>query len=212
MQTADMFRSAQCLKSIYESITFIFTDLMTIQAWFGYCQLRPEWEVVFEGHGTPPAFHKHARSFELSLNPDFGRSFICGNVLRSLPMTEHPHDGYDFHWLHLSHFKSLRTVKIWVGARSKEHRFDSKEIVFGIKELDEDAFAKCLTPFKNIESVTISTPLGPSFEPEDGLVKSLAVPNVTLYKRGSGDRFHPWLNLIDSESPFENRIHTCQTR
>jgi hypothetical protein len=61
--------------------------------------------MVFQGHGTPPAFHKYTRGFELSLNPDFGRSFICGNVVKNLPVTEHPHQGYDFHWLHLSQFE-----------------------------------------------------------------------------------------------------------
>jgi hypothetical protein len=97
-----MFRPAQCLKSIYQSFIFIFTDLRAVQAWFGYCRLRPEWEVIFEGHSTPPAFHKYARNFELSLNSDFGRSFTCGNIIRDLPMAEHPHDGYDFHCLHVS--------------------------------------------------------------------------------------------------------------
>jgi hypothetical protein len=207
-----MSRSAQCLKSIYESITFIFTDLNTIQAWFGYCQLRPEWEGIFKGHSTPPAFHKYMRSFELSLNPDFGRSFICGNMMFYLPKAEHPHDGYDFHWLYLSRFSSLRTVNIWVGARSKIIRIDEEEIVLGIKELDMNALSKSLSSFANIESMTISTPLGSSFEPEDGLVKGFAIPNVRLYKRGPGDRFHPWMNIIHSKSPFGDLIHTCRTR
>jgi hypothetical protein len=183
-----------------------------LKALFGYCHLRPEWEIIFQGHRTPPVFHKYARNFELSLNPDFGRSFICGNIIIDLPMVENPHDSYDFHWLHLSRFRSLRTVKIWVNARSKEHRFDPKEIVLGIKELGVKAFADNLSAFENIDSVTISTPLGPSFEPEDGLVRNFAVPNVTLYKRGSGDRFHPPLYLVDSESHYDNNIHTCPTR
>jgi hypothetical protein len=103
-------------------------------------------------------------------------------------------------------------VNIRVNARSKIHRFDPEEIVFGIKELDVKAFAKSLSAFENIESVTISTPLGPSFEPEDGLVKNLAVPNMTLYKRRSGDRFHPWLKLIQSDGSLQNVIYTYPTR
>jgi hypothetical protein len=91
-------------------------------------------------------------------------------------------------------------------------RFDPKEIPFGIKELDVKAFAKSLSSFKNVASVTISTPLGPSFEPEDGLVKNLAVPNVTLYKRGSGDRFHPALTLVNPEGYLNHLIHTCHAR
>jgi hypothetical protein len=206
-------RSAQCLQSVYESTTFIFTDLGSIQAWFGYCQLVPEWDLVFGGHVTPPAFHRYARNFELSLDPDFGRSFICGNIIKDLPLAEHPHDGYDFHWLHLSRFKQLRTVSIWVGARSKTPRFDSKEIVFGIKELDVKAFAKSLSPFQAIASLTISTPLGPSFEPDEGLVTNFALPDVVLYKRGFGDKFHPWLNLIGNrpQSYHNNLIYTCRT-
>ncbi|KAH8693474.1 hypothetical protein GQ44DRAFT_765179 [Phaeosphaeriaceae sp. PMI808] len=193
--------SAQCLKSIYESITFIFTDLSSIQAWFGHCQLQPEWEILFEGHVTPQLF------------TNFGKSFICTMVMMGLPQAENPHDGYDFHWLHLSRFEALHTVKIWINARSKSIRFDPNEIVFGIKELDVKALTSCLSSFENIASVVISTPLGPSFEPEEGIVQNLSVSNVTLYKRGRGDKFHPWLNLINDkrEGYYNNLIHTCRT-
>jgi hypothetical protein len=185
MHMADMLRSAQCLKSIYEATTFIFTDLNTIQAWFGFCLLRPEWEMVFKSHNTPPAFRKYARNFELSLKPDFGRSLICGNTITDL----NRHDSYDFHWLCLPKFSSLRTVKIWVDAQSKDRRFEPEEIVFDIKKLDVKAFAKSLSSFGNIESLTISTPLGPCFDPENGLVRNFAVPNVTLYRRESVTNF-----------------------
>jgi hypothetical protein len=103
-------------------------------------------------------------------------------------------------------------VNIWVDARSKEHKFDAKEIAIGIKELGVKAFTKSVSAFKNLESVTISMPLGPSFEPDDGLVKDFAVANVTLYKRESGDRFHPTLNPIQFQDGYDNRIHTCSTR
>jgi hypothetical protein len=170
--------------------------------------------MIFQRHGIPPAFYKYTRGFELSLNPDFGRSFICGNVVKNLPVTEHPHKGYDFHWLHLSRFENLHKVNIWVDARSKTIRFDEKEIVFGVKELDVKAFARSVSAFENVRSVTISTPLGPSFEPEDGLVTSFPVPNVRLYKRGSGDRFHPWMSIITGHPRpyFDTLIHTSQTR
>jgi hypothetical protein len=206
-------RSAQCLKSIYESLTFIFTDLRTIQAWFGVCPVPSEWKPVFKGHIPPPAFFNYGRSFELSLAPDFGRSLICGNKNRLDCIAEHPHDGYDFHWLHLPLFHNLHTVKIWVSARSKTHRFDPQEIVFGIKELDMTSLADSMSAFRRIASVTISTPLGPSFEIEEGVVNDFVLSNVTLYKRGSGDRFHPWLNIIGDrlEKYQNNLIHTCRT-
>jgi len=205
-------RSAQCLKSIYESVTFIFTDLRTIQAWFGCCPLPLEWKHVFEGHMTPPCFHKFARSFELSLAPDFGRSFICGNKNRLTSVAEDPHEGYDLHWLHLSRFQNLNSVKIWISARSKTHRFDPQEVVLGIKELDVATLTRFLGVFRDIASVTVSAPLGPSFSPSEGLVENFALPNVTLYKRGSGDRFHPWLNLLGGslDSYHNNLIHTCR--
>ncbi|KAF2876875.1 hypothetical protein BDV95DRAFT_131955 [Massariosphaeria phaeospora] len=82
--------SAHCLKSIYESITLIFIDLKSIQAWFGHRQLRAEWKIVFGEHVAPPAFHKYARSFELSLDPDLGGSFICGNIIRTFPRPNIP--------------------------------------------------------------------------------------------------------------------------
>jgi hypothetical protein len=75
------------------------------------------------------------------------------------------------------------------------------------------AFTKSLSSFKTIVSLTISTPLGPSFEPEERLVEDLALHNVTLYKRGAGDKFHPWLHLIgDCPGNYHaNLIHTCRT-
>jgi hypothetical protein len=72
------------------------------------------------------------------------------------------------------------------------------------------AFANILSAFENIDAVTISTLLGPSFEPAEGLVNNLAFPDVSLWKRGAGDRVHPWLNLIQHDGPFDNLIHTCQ--
>jgi hypothetical protein len=184
---------------------------MTIQAWFGCCKLPTEWHPVFAGHVTPPAFHKYGRSFELSLAPDFGASFICGHKNRLEAMAEHPHDGYDFHWLRLPLYQNLRTVKIWISARSKSHRRDPKEIVLGIKELGVAALTKSLSAFQGVASVAISTPLGPSFLPAQGLMESFALPNVALHKRGLGDRFHPWLNLFGDtlQSYHNNLIHTC---
>ena len=208
---------------MYESITFIFTDLWAMQAWFGHCQLPKDWHGIFEGHSMPPAFPKYARGFELSLDPDFGRSVQCGNEVERLPVTAHPHEGYDFHWLHLSRFENLRTVNIWVGARSKTIRLSSQgteivpdvpDFVFGIKELDPKTFARLMSAFEKVDSVTISTPLGPSFEPEEGRVTKFPVSNVRLYKRGTGDRFHPLMSIISGPpwSHHDRLIHTSGRR
>ncbi|KAH6711903.1 hypothetical protein BKA61DRAFT_677098 [Leptodontidium sp. MPI-SDFR-AT-0119] len=201
--------SAECLQSIYESTTFIFTDFRALQMFFGYCANNPALKKLPE-MPTPPAFFKYTRSLELSLSPDFPKHLLCANI--DLPGIERRHEVYDFHWLRLDQFENLKRVNIWIASRSISCRVDSNNSFRGIKEFDFEELRKLLTPFKNIKSFTMSTPLGPSVGPEEGIVKGVISSGGKLYKRGSGDKFHPFLTYIELDRVFDGLIYTSPTR
>jgi hypothetical protein len=178
---------------------------------FGYCELHPAMKKWPKLGITPPAFYKYSRSLELSLSPDFPVLLLCANL--DLPGIKRRHDVYDFHWLRFSRFQSLQSVKIWIPARSITCRPDSNNSFLGIKQFGVDALRKALAPFGHINSVTLSTPLDPGVGPEDDCyVESVAPRGFRLYKRGTGDRFHPFLNLIDPGGYFDGIIHSIPTR
>lgn len=159
---------------------------------------------------TPPAFFKYTRSLELSLSPDFPKHLLCANI--DLPGIERRHEVYDFHWLRLDQFENLKRVNIWIASRSISCRVDSNNSFRGIKEFDFEELRKLLTPFKNIKSFTMSTPLGPSVGPEEGIVEGVISSGGKLYKRGSGDKFHPFLTYIELDRVFDGLIYTSPTR
>ncbi|KAK2024425.1 hypothetical protein LX32DRAFT_569896 [Colletotrichum zoysiae] len=200
--------STECLRSVYESTTFIFTDMRTIQMFFGHCALHPAIRTLKTGE-TPPAFFKHARRFELSLSPDFPALLMCANY--DLPGIPRRHNVYDFHWLRLGQFQNLQSVRIWIAARSVTCGIEADGNLRGIKQFNADALRDVLAAFGTVGSVTLSTPLSQSLSPEEGYVSVGAAPSVRLYKRGSGDRFHPFLTLIELGCVFDGLIYTSST-
>ncbi|KAG7132983.1 hypothetical protein HYQ45_008780 [Verticillium longisporum] len=203
--------SAECLRSIYESTTFVFTDMKTVQMWFGYCALSPFMQAWPKRGLTPPAFYKYARTFELSLFPTFPLDLLCATKdLPGLPMR---HAVYDFHWLRLDRFEHLTNVNIWIESRSLMPLPEDALSFSGIKHFSRETLHEALACFSSVPSVTISTALGPGIGPEDdGRVEDIAPPGVTLFKRGLGDRFHPYLNAIMPGKPLDGLIHTCVQR
>ncbi|KAK1999298.1 hypothetical protein LX36DRAFT_605313 [Colletotrichum falcatum] len=200
--------SAECLQSIYESTTFIFTDMRTIEMFFGPCALHPALKAAKAKRG-PPAFFKHARHLELSLSPDFPALLMCANY--DLPGIPRHHDVYDFHWLRFGQFQNLRSLRIWIAARSVTAGVEANSGFRGIKQFNADEVKDVLTSFGTVGSVTLSTPLSQSISPREGYVDVGAVPSVRLYKRGSGDRFHPFLTLIELGCVFDGLIYTSPT-
>ncbi|KAI8295016.1 hypothetical protein K4K59_004837 [Colletotrichum sp. SAR11_240] len=205
---APRFSSTECLQSIYESTTFIFTDLVTVQMFFGACAIHPAMKTAKTGV-TPPAFFQHARSLELSLSPDFPALLMCANY--DLPGIPRRHDVYDFHWLRFDKFKNLQNIYIWIAARSLTCGIEANSSFCGIKEFDVQGLKDMLSSFKTIESVTLSTPLSQRIGPQEGYVDIGASSGVRLYKRGSGDKFHPFLTLIELDCVFDGLIHTHPT-
>ncbi|KAH8890541.1 hypothetical protein GQ53DRAFT_782549 [Thozetella sp. PMI_491] len=202
--------SAECLQSIYQSTTFVFTDLFSVQVFFGFCALHSDMERLPKIGPPPPAFFKYARSWELSLSADFPTLLACANT--SLPGIDRHHEVYDFHWLRFNQFQSLQSIKIWIAARSFSCRIDSDNSFLGIKQFDADGLKKLLACFENVRSFVLSTPLASSVGPDEGYVDKMALPGIWLYKRGTGDRFHPFLTFIDPGGTFDRRIYTTAAR
>ncbi|KAF5522649.1 hypothetical protein CGCA056_v006333 [Colletotrichum aenigma] len=176
-------RSNECLQSIYESTTFIFTDLATVQMFFGACAIHPAMKTAKPGV-TPPAFFKHARSLEQSLSPDFPALLMCANY--DLPGIPRRHDVYDFDWLRFDKFKNLKNVCIWIAARSLTCGIEANSSFCCIKEFDAQGLKNILSSFKTIESVTLSTPLSQRIGPQEGYVDIGAAPGSWIaYMMGS---------------------------
>ena len=195
---------------MYESTTFVFTDMRAIQMWLGYCQLHPFMKTWPKLGVTPPGFYKYARSLEISLSPDFPAIVLCANY--DIPGLERRHDVYDFHWLRLERFRNLRKLDIWISARSLTWSVQDGESRYnftGITEFDIDDLKDIVGHLRGAASVTLSTPLGQSVGPDYGFVEGVG---ARLYKRGTGDRFHPPLYLIEPGGTFDNVIHTSLTR
>lgn len=165
-----------------------------------------------------PAVLKHTRNLEFSLTPNFPLLLHCANV--DLPGIDSWHEVYDFHWLHLNWFENLQSVKIWIAARSSQPMNfpiggpDGPQDFRGIKEFDIDSLKDMLKPFENVKSVTLSTPLSPNLGPQvEGYVDSQDIFPVRLYKRSTGDHFHPALVWIQYDGTYlDGLIHTSMER
>ncbi|KAF4857322.1 hypothetical protein CGCSCA4_v000431 [Colletotrichum siamense] len=199
--------SEECLQSIYKSTTFIFTDMPSVQKFFGYCKPHPLEKTLPEVGITPPAFFKYAQNVEISLGPDFPLQLLCANF--DLPEIPHRHDVYDFHWLRLNRFENLQILNLWISSRCISFRTPSEyHDLLGIKGFNTEELRDRLLPFRLINSVTISTPLSSCIRPEEGFVEDVTLPGVRLYKRGSGDRFHPILEPFFSNHRSNYIINT----
>ncbi|KFY07031.1 hypothetical protein V492_07510 [Pseudogymnoascus sp. VKM F-4246] len=202
--------SEECLKSIYESTTFIFFDLETVQMFLGHCQLTPGIEHWPRVGITPPGLFKYARSLEFSLSPDSPKLLNCTRF--NLAGTEVRHDFYDFHWLRLPEFQNLESINIWISARSliPSAKVKDPHDFTGITEFDVDALQQVLAHLDPVANVTLSTPLGPSVGPEEGYVEGF---KARVYKRGSGDTFHPMLYPpLEQGGTYDCMIHTAPNR
>jgi hypothetical protein len=163
----------------------------------GPCNLH---KFIKKTTNPPPAFFKFVRSIEISLSPDFSARaparwptlVMCNNA--GLDLKE-PHDPWDFHWLRLDKFEKLQSLKMWIAARSIYIGGSPNPDFLGVLQLDRDALTRRLSAFSHLKSFTMSTPLGRHVgSSEDGLVEEISRPGFQVFKRGSGDRYHPFLN------------------
>lgn len=85
---------------------------------------------------------------------------------------------------------SARTLSGFEGQAAHRwhyHRMDQ----FSMDELQ-----KAMSTFDNLDEFIISTPLAENIEPEDGYVQDVTdKPNHHVWKRGTGDHFHPHMDM-----------------
>lgn len=192
--------SAECIESIYRSTTFVFTDAMSYQLFAGLCKLPPSMQEV--PAQPPPAFFKHACQLEISLNANFATSIPCTDEKHAV--TGPVHDVFDFHWLQLNRFDHLTDLKIWVTSRAAVFWTNPDNPPARtplLVDLSGEALRKGLQTVRGVQSVALSGPLHQDVDTadgsEDGLVEGVAPKNVYLWKRGTGDRYHPYLGPIN---------------
>ncbi|RKL50489.1 hypothetical protein BFJ70_g1649 [Fusarium oxysporum] len=66
-----IFEPSECLKSIYESTSFIFTDIFALNMFIDFCEVPETWKEGVEVAISPPAFRTYGRHLEISLEPVF---------------------------------------------------------------------------------------------------------------------------------------------
>ncbi|KAK3316803.1 hypothetical protein B0H66DRAFT_305904 [Apodospora peruviana] len=238
-----IFSSAECLKSIYESTTFVFTDTYALQHFFGIsCGHVPEHVLEWPKQMlSPPGFIRYARHVELSLPASFSVEVFCASPdVNEDIHSRQEHDAYDFHWLRLYRFQTLRNLKIWIEARGVFAPDDCEDYLEVTSRLDADAIRNRILLSGSFGAVpglavTLSMPLGkditlpaptrpdnddhPEGQGEGYVEEGLLLPqqhsNVRLWKRDTGDQFHPWLSaigLIPRNSQTDGVIHASQRR
>ncbi|UNI24169.1 hypothetical protein JDV02_009937 [Purpureocillium takamizusanense] len=186
--------SSECLPSIYGSTTFVFTDTTSLTTLVGSCDTPAPMKTPYTPPNVPRFLFQHARSLELSLSANFSVLLPC--TVATDRKSGLAHDAYDFHWLKPGMFKCLSSLNIWIAARGLALRYDGEHDFVAPNQLDLEALGKMTESLCGVGSVALSMPLGSGIEPQDGYVESLARPGVRLWKRGTGDRFHPHLNTL----------------
>lgn len=177
---------------------------MTFQIFVGYCKV-PTLAVENSDRSSPkirlpqPVLLEHVRHLELSLTPNFELALPCSSS--SFPgettKEEDLHDAYDFHWLRLDKFQNLKSINIWMAARGMDvhpvYQNSPNPVFVAISHLNIESLRTALANLGGSFKVTLSTPLHEDITPEDGYVEGIAPCNVRLWKRGTGDRYHPYM-------------------
>lgn len=192
--------------------------MMTFQLFVGFCKtpmLLVEHRFPKIGGVPPPVLPDHVRHLELSLTPNLEHELPCADRSET-PKEEDLHDAYDFHWLRLDKFQNLRSVNIWMAARGMDiHPVyeDSPDPVFvAISNLNIEPLRRSLANFGGSFEVTLSTPLHEEIAPEDGYVEGIAPSNVRLWKRGTGDWYHPYMSPSAPTAPLYGNVYAGPRR
>lgn len=173
----------------------------------------------------PPGLFRYSTMLEISLSAAFSSQFYCSD--RSEPrLAPDGHDAepnplhnpYNFHWLRLGQFDNLRSLKIWVAARGQCLPNECQFVA--TPDLTTGAVRSILENLgsSKVVSVLVSMPLAEDIGPaEDGYVDGYVEGvsprrGVQLWKRGSGDRFHPFLAPISNLSRTDGVIYISAWR
>ncbi|EWG50108.1 hypothetical protein FVEG_09431 [Fusarium verticillioides 7600] len=206
--------SLECLKSIYESTTFIFTDIFALNMFVGFCKVPELWKREVEVAISPPAFHTYGRHLEISLEPVFPMLLPCSSPTLS-PLPGERHTSFDFHGLRLDLLENLTTLNIWVPARCTELLLDKDadnidQSPYNITQLDLESRKEALSSLNHVRNVTLSMPLTQVSEPEDAYVVDDA--HLRIWRRGAGDRFHPSLLPVMEVERLSSNVYSSTKR
>ncbi|KAG8670684.1 hypothetical protein FPOAC1_010117 [Fusarium poae] len=201
--------SSECIKSIYESTTFIFTDVTTLNLFVGFCKVPRLWQRDFQVAIPPPAFRTLGRHLELSLQPAFSTEFPCSSPTQ----TEERHSSLDFHGLRLDRLENLASLAIWISARNPakfidEDGTDRDQSPYNITKLSIESLKEVLAPLSHVKNITLSMPLADNTGPEDGYVVDSA--HLKIWRRGPGDRFHIGLIPGLAEGHLQHAIYSSK--
>ncbi|KAM0351837.1 hypothetical protein ACHAPU_002350 [Fusarium lateritium] len=203
--------SSECIKSAYQSTTFIFTDVIALNLFVGFCKVPEVYKKEYEVAISPPAFRTYGRHLELSLEPVFPMMLPCSSPLMTSISTER--HFLDFHGLRLDLLENLTTLNIWIAARSTALLLDKNaenidQSPYDITQLSIESLKEALAPMQQVKTITLSMPLAGVSEPEDGYVVDSA--HLRIWRRGPGDRFHPSLLPVFGVDNFSSNVH-CST-
>ncbi|KAH6964764.1 hypothetical protein EDB82DRAFT_510958 [Fusarium venenatum] len=206
--------SSECIKSIYESTTFIFTDVIALNLFVGFCKVPEFQQQGFNVAIPPPAIRTFGRNMELSLEPVFPMLLPCSSPMMTLK-TEERHACLDFHGLCLDRLENLNTLNIWISARCTVLLLDRQannidQSPYNITQLSIESLKKVLAPLSHVKNITISMPLEDDTGVEDGYVVN-STP-LKIWRRGSGDRFHPSLLPVFDVERFSSLVHFSTDR
>ncbi|KAF5006784.1 hypothetical protein FDECE_6838 [Fusarium decemcellulare] len=209
--------SSECLESIYKSITFIFTDLVALNMFVGFCKVPPFLQTWPKMGIPPPSFRTHGKHLELSLAPVFPMLLSCSSP-RITEIPEERHNSLDFHGLRLDLLENLTTLDIWIAARSTYFLIDQygrnfDQSPYNLTQLNIEQLRMALSHLERVNNVTLSIPLAQSAGPEDGYIDDAALPSgLHIWRRGAGDRFHPSLHPIVKKKHLASSVYSSKDR
>ncbi|EXL58200.1 hypothetical protein FOCG_05142 [Fusarium oxysporum f. sp. radicis-lycopersici 26381] len=187
--------SSECLESIYESTTFIFTDIFALNMFIGFCKVPELWKEEVESQSSLCC----CRARRL-------RYHHCQKSVTRLSISM----GFALIFL-----ENLMTLNIWVSARCTELLLDSNadnidQSPYNITQLDLESLKEVLSPLNHARNVTLSMPLAQVSEPEDGYVVEDA--HLRIWRRGVGDRYHPALSPIIEVERLSSNVYSSTKR
>ena len=175
---------------------------------------------------SPPGFRTYGRDTELSLETVFPMLLPSSSPIIT-PEPEERHSPSDFHALRLDLLQNLTTINIWIAARSTvlllgENADNIDQSPYDITRLGIESIKEALASLKRIKNITLSLPLVSDTDTEDGYVVASAsdiedgyivdTAQLRIWRRGSGDRFHPALLPVFEVDNFSSNVHSSEER
>ncbi|KAF4944214.1 hypothetical protein FSARC_14729 [Fusarium sarcochroum] len=206
--------SSECLESIYESTTFIFTDTVALNMFVGFCKVPDHLQEQSKVGISPPAFRTHGRHLELALEPVFPMLLACSSPIWT-PLPEERHNSLDFHGLRLDLLENLTTLDIWISSRCTVMLIDENtdnidQSPYNVTQLDIESLREALKSLQQVKNITLSIPLAQVSDPEDGYIDDSA--GLRIWRRGAGDHFHPALSPVIKVESFDKDVYSSTDR